>query len=653
MNRNFYSRIALLNIRNNKNIYLPYLLAGSLIVMLFYSLRSVCAMVVSGNVAGGATMGAMLQMSSWICGLLSLAILFYINSFIMKRRKKEFGLYSILGMEKRHICLVMIWEVLFAGAASILCGILLGALSGQLLFLLLLKIVGLPAALQFQIPFGEVAATVILFGFGFFLLLFYDVISVCRTDPIALLRSDKVGEREPKTKWAIALLGFLTLGAGYLLALTVQSPSDALTVFFPAVLLVILGTYCLFVAGSVLFLKLLRKKKSFYYKPKNFISVSGMMYRMKQNAVGLANICILSTCVLVTLSSTVSLFMGEEDILRVQYPRQIMTSCIIETAQSGPELVQAARRHAERYGVSPQNDVGYANLNYPAGYKDGSITASNVFTGSVYEVDVITLEDYNRIMGTGLSLEQDEAAIAVFQMEVNTDKIWLEGTAYQIRERLEMPDFLGRMSGYPGVLAILPDLSHLESLVQRMEGVDGGRYNLLYYYNYDLSGEVPAAFYTTLREDLLKTVPRLLRTGSMDTAREDFYQIYGSLLFVGIFFIALFLIATVLIIYYKQITEGFDDHDRFRIMRNIGLSDREIRSTINKQVLMVFFLPLGMAVVHIAVAFPVLCKLLLAFNMANQTLFLGCTVCVILLFALSYYAVYHKTSKTYYRIVQA
>ncbi len=653
MSRHFYTRLALLNIRSNKNVYLPYLLASSLIVMLFYSLRSVSAMVTASACAGSGTMSVMLELSSWICGILSLAILFYVNSFIMKRRKKEFGLYSILGMEKRHICLVMIWEVLFAGAVSILCGILCGALSGQLLFLLLLKIVGLPAALQFQIPFGEVAATVVLFGVGFFLLLCYDVASVCRTDPIGLLRSEKEGEREPKTKWAIALLGLLTLGGGYLLALTVQSASDAITFFFPAVFLVILGTYCLFVAGSILFLKLLRKNKGFYYKPKNFISVSGMMYRMKQNAVGLANICILSTCVLVTLSSTVSLFLGEEDILRAQYPRQMMTSCLIETEESGPALVKACRRHAQRYGVSLQNEVEYADLNYPAGYHDGSFLASDVYDSSVYEVDVIPLDDYNHMMGTQLQLSHDEALLAVSQMQVDTDRIWLEGTGYKIRQQVEMPDFLGRLSGYPGALVILPDLSHLKGLVQRIGEMNGGRYNLVYYHNYDLSGEVPEEYYATLREDLLGSVDRLMRTGTAETARQDFYQLYGSLLFVGIFFICLFMIATVLIIYYKQITEGFDDHDRFRIMRNVGLSDREIRSTINKQVLMVFFLPLGMAVVHIAVAFPVLCKLLLAFNMANRLLFLGCTAGAVLLFAAVYYIVYHKTSKTYYRIVQA
>lgn len=654
MRRNFNIRMALTNIKNNQNIYLPYFMAASLIVMLFYSLRSVSFMVANSTAAGGGTMSAMLQMSSWICGILSLVILFYVNSFIMKRRKKEFGLYSILGMEKRHIALVMAWEVLITGAIGIFCGIVLGALFSQLLFLLLLKIVGLPVALEFVIPFQEAAATFVLFGIGFLILLGYDVISVCRTDPIALLRSEKEGEREPRTKWPLAALGFVTLGAGYWLALTVKTPSDALTVFFPAVLLVIIGTYCLFVAGSILILKLLRRNKNFYYQPKNFISVSGMMYRMKQNAVGLSNICILSTCVLVTLSSTVSLFIGEEDILRARYPRQIITSCVVETRQSGEQLVQASRRHAKDYGISVQNDVGYANFNYPARCENGEFSASDG-GDALYELDAIFLADYNRIMGTQLQLSGQQVLVALSEMQLDQEEITLEGVSYHIREKIEMPAFLSRFSGYPGALIVLPDYSHLEDLVRRVNEAFAGRAscNLMYYYSYDLSAEPPQAYYDTLREDLLQTVDRLAQTGSADMAREDFYQLYGSLLFVGIFFISLFLIATVLIIYYKQITEGFDDRGRFDILRKVGMSDREVRSTINKQVLMVFFLPLGMAVVHISVAFPVLCKLLLAFQMANKPLFFGCTVCAVFLFALLYYAVYHVTSKTYYRIVQA
>ena len=360
----------------------------------------------------------------------------------------------------------------------------------------MLKIVGLPVALEFVIPFQEAAATFVLFGIGFLILLGYDVISVCRTDTIALLRSEKEGEREPRTKWPLAALGFVTLGAGYWLALTVKTPFDALTVFFPAVLLVIIGTYCLFVAGSILILKLLRRNKNFYYQPKNFISVSGMMYRMKQNAVGLSNICILSTCVLVTLSSTVNLFIGEEDILRARYPRQIITSCVVETRQSGEQLVQASRRHAKDYGISVQNDVGYANFNYPARCENGEFSASDG-GDALYEMDAISLADYNCIMGTQLQLSGQQVLVALSEMQLDQEEITLEGVSYHIREKIEMPAFLSRFSGYPGALIVLPDYSHLEDLVRRVNEAFAGRAscNLMYYYSYDLSAEPPQAYY--------------------------------------------------------------------------------------------------------------------------------------------------------------
>lgn len=655
MNKLFYLRLAISNIRNNKTIYLPYLLASSLIVMLFYGLRSVSYMVIQSGASGSGTMSAILNLSSWICGILALIILFYVNSFIMKRRKKEFGLYSILGMEKRHISMVMIWEVLLTGLTSILSGILFGALFSQLLFLLLLNIVGLPAALVFQIPMSAILVTVPLFGAGFGLLLIYDVISILRTDPIALLRSAKEGEREPKSKWLIALIGLLTLLAGYALSWTVQTASDAVTVFFPAVLLVMIGTYGLFLSGSIVLLKLLRKKKNFYYKPNNFISVSGMMYRMKQNATGLANICILSTCVLVTLSSTVCLFLGEEDILRAQYPRAVKTSCIMTDEQSGNILMQAAQEHAEQYGVSIENDLGYADFSYPANLSKEGFHAAVQYGNDTYAMDVLLLSDYNRICGTNLTLKQGEVFLGSNTSKAWGDQLVLDGQEYAIKGTVEFPDFIQMFAGGYAAVVILPAYSDLFDLQTRVNAsIPGeGTREIMFYYDHDVAGQNLEEYDRTMRADLLKSVDRLAQVSSIDSSRSDFYQIYGSILFVGIFFVTQFLIAAVLIIYYKQITEGFDDHDRFRIMQNVGMSDREVKKTISKQVLMVFFLPLGMALLHIIVAFPVLCKLLLAFQMTNQTLFLLCTICVVSVFAVFYFIIYYLTSKTYYRIVQA
>ncbi len=655
MNRHFYSRLASTNIKKNKSIYLPYLLAGALIVALFYSLRSVSVMVSESNARGSGTMGDILDSSSTICGFLSLIILFYINSFIMKRRKKEFGLYSILGMEKHHISIVMVWEVLITGAVCILCGIIGGALFSQLFYLLLLRIVGLPVALTFQIPMKSVFHTVLLFGVGFAMVLTYDIISIMRTNPISLLNSAKEGEREPKARWLLTLIGLATLGGGYVLSWMVRTPYDAVAVFLPAVLLVIVGTYCLFIAGSIVLLKLLRKNRNFYYRPQNFISVSGMIYRMKQNATGLASICILSTCVLVTLSLTVCLFIGEEDILKHEYPRQIQTSCIAD--EQSPALMQlAAQSHAQDYGFTIKNAVGYTNFSYAAIRNGDSFSMNDFYNSETCEINSLLLEDYNRITNSAENLDDGQVLVYVEGAPLTGDIIKLDGQTYRVAGQIPVPDFISSINMGESVTVVFPKFADLESIKNAANAVTGNKSQrvLMYYYSHDISGDTKnlAEYYETMRSAFNETVPHLAIVNNIDSARDDFYQIYGSILFVGIFFVALFLVAAVLIIYYKQVTEGFDDHDRFKIMQNVGMSDKEVRSTIGKQVLMVFFLPLGMAVLHISVAFPVLCKLLVAFKMTNTTLFLICTIGAVLIFTILYFVVYQLTARTYYRIVQ-
>ncbi|WP_312645531.1 ABC transporter permease [Hydrogenoanaerobacterium sp.] len=655
MNKFFYPRLACTNIKKNKSIYLPYLLAGTLIVALFYILSSITIMVSESHVAGGGTMGAILQLSSWVCGFLSLIILFYINSFIMKRRKKEFGLYSILGMEKRHISIVMLWEVAISGAISIICGIAGGALFSQLLFLLLLKIVGLPAALTFQIPLSSIVSTGILFGLGFVAILVFDIVGIIRSDPIALLHSTKEGEREPKARWLLALIGAVTLGGGYGLSWMVQTPSDAVAAFFFAVMLVIIGTYCLFIAGSIVVLKLLRKNKKFYYQSKNFISVSGMIYRMKQNATGLANICILSTCVLVTLSSTVCLFIGEEDILRSRFPRQVQVTCIAD--EQNTELVEAtANSHAQEYGFTIENAVGYTSFSCATKRNNNTFDMSKFYGADTYELDMILLEDYNRITGASEQLKDDQILIYSSGKPLKEATITLNDQSYEVAGTIPNPTFISSIGMGERLTVVVPALADLEQFRDSFNRSYGGENerNLWYDYKFDVLGDSNRLpdYYATMRSAFNEAVPRLGTVDNIDSARNDFYQVYGSMLFVGIFFVTLFLIAAVLIIYYKQITEGFDDHERFQIMQKVGMSDKEVRSTIQKQVLMVFFLPLGMAVLHITVAFRVLCKMLVVFNMTNTTLFLLCTIGAVLVFTVLYFVVYQLTARTYYRIVQ-
>ena len=652
MNKLLYPRLAVTNMVKNRNIYLPYLLAGTLIVSLFYILSSISIMVGQSNAEGSGTMGAILMLSSWICGLLSLVVLYYINSFIMKRRKKEFGLFSILGMEKRHISVVLTWEVLITAALCILVGIVGGALFSQLMFLFFLKIVAMPAALTFQIPLYSVGLTVTLFAAAFFLILIFDIVVILRTDPIALLHSSKTGEREPKSRWLIALLGVLTLGAGYGLAWMVQTPSDAVSLFLFSVLLVIIGTYCLFIAGSIVWLKLLRKNKGFYYKPNNFISVSGMLYRMKQNATGLANICILSTCLLVTLSSTVCLFVGEEETLNTRFPYHV--SVTFNAEESTKALVQqTAADHAKQHSITLRDAVDYYSFSCASTRSGDAFTFVDMFDMKTYELNCITLADYNRITGANELLLSGEALIALDGEPLQGDTITLNSQSYRVKKSIPQPRFINTIDMTNGMTLVVPEYADLAAMHRDYTQIVS-YYKLDYIIRYNIQGDADAqnSYYNTLRDTYSNAGLDIHRYDNKDDARRDFYRVYGSILFVGIFFVALFLIATVLIIYYKQITEGFDDRERFSIMQKVGMSQKEVKSTIQKQVLMVFFLPLGAAVVHIAVAFRVLCILLRAFNMSNTLLFFACTVGAVLVFATLYFVVYQITAKAYYRILQ-
>ena len=633
MNHFFYPRLALTSLRKNKSVYTPYLMVSALMVMMFYILRSIRIMLGQVQVRGGQSMGLILDMSLWICGIFSLIILFYVNSFVMKRRAREFGLFSILGMEKRHMAMLAGWEALFCAVSSIGVGILCGALLSQLMFLLLLNLVQIETPLTFQIPLEALWMTMELFFGAWAVILLRNIHTVGKADPIALLQSRKEGEKEPKTRRLLAFLGAVTLGGGYWIALTASTPSDALAFFLPAVLLVMAGTYCLFTAGSIAFLKFLKRRKGFYYRPNNFISVSGMLYRMKQNAVSLANICILSTAVLVTLSFCMSLYLGEEVVLQAQFPRQVESGVFIDSPEQekdGEDWVQLTRQLAE--------------------------------TGAVAILECIPLEEYNAITGGQETLEPGQV-LASDPTGALGGEMTIDGNRYQIKKKIEEFEF-GNSTQYLAdcytvVMKDLPTLwDLLEQVNEKIAATDGSGYvsHLRYSYWYDLrqgKEEALGPFFDQLRDSYYETHDGGLSLQYEGDVRENFFAIYGSIFFVGLFFVLMFLIATVLMIYYKQITEGFEDHDRFRIMEQVGMSGREVRSTIGKQVLMVFFLPLGMSVIHAAVAFPVLCKILSAMGMNHTTLFLWCLGVSILVFALFYLVVYLITARVYYKIVRS
>ena len=666
----FYPRLALSNMQKNANIYFPYLLAGGLLSGLYYMVLAVGEMVADSGMMGGAEMMFLLNMCSGLCIVIMFLILFYINSFVMKRRKRELGLYCILGMEKRHLCLLLFWEVLAAALISIAGGIAFGALFSQLLFLVLLKLVQIPAALTFMIPLSSVGNTLLVFGIGYLVTFLYDWGVIRKTNPVELLKSRQEGEREPKTRLLTALTGTAALAAGYGIALKVNNVSAGLFAFFPAAFLVIIATYCLFQAGSIVLLKFLRSWKHFYYRPENFISVSGMLYRMKQNAAGLSTICILSTALLVVLSSSATLYAGEEEMLAGMFPREYKLSVRPPlSAQETDETPAAQKKQQERIrtflaalaqetGVVVVNDYSLSTIWWMAD-KHGNQFDSNVIADRAREYEIekmvsltlMPLEDYNRMTGSGEVLAKDEVILISPEKE-RQETVFVNGQAFRVKKQAEaLKDFpLDVMSQemFGNYIIVLTD----EQAMMQLGGENTSFSGVCWYYLFDLKGEDAAV------QNFYELVPGRIETDGRvmldqkSVQRESYYVLYGSILFVGILFVCLFLLATALIIYYKQVTEGYDDRERFTIMEKVGMRDTEIMRAIRKQVLIVFFLPLVTAVLHICVAARVLRMFLAVLGLTSSRVFWNGIVVCCLVFGLVYFMIYRLTSRVYYRIVR-
>ena len=662
VSKGFYTRLAVTNIRKNSKTYFPYILASSATVMMFYNLLYLLLSKDVNSMHDSSTLTAVLGLGSIVTGIFAFILLLYINSFLIKRRKKEFGLFNILGMEKKHIARIMLLETVMIGLLCIGLGLIAGVLFSKLALLLLLKILAMNASFGFEVPLRAVSITVILFGAIFLINLVYNVFQVHVSKPIELLKGGNVGEKEPQTKWLIALTGAAALGGGYFIALTVKSPLAALNLFFVAVILVIIGTYCLFTAGSIAVLKALRRNKRFYYRTNPFIAVSGMIYRMKQNAAGLASICILATMVIVMVSSTVSLYIGLEDSLRTNYIREISVSASDTTPDDIKQVDDAIAETVKIRGLSIHNPI---RLRYAS---EAAIQDGNAFTGirsagfsssGLSMLMFITAEEYHRIEGVSVELSEGEALVYIVKGKLPGETLDFGGYSLNIRGRLDKMETIEEFSplknsmlaqSYVIVTADEQDLNRArQALNEGEEWLPGFQYNYLFDTKADRKAQA----------DLVSSLQYVMRDLSVhvfvegrEASKNEFISLYGVLFFLGLFLGALFILGTVLIIYYKQISEGYDDKERFAIMSKVGLSRGEIKKTIRFQVLSVFFLPLIMAVIHIAAAFPVICKLLTIFNMTNVPLYAICTALTILVFAVCYAMIYSLTARTYYRIVR-
>lgn len=659
-----YTKLAITNIKNNRQFYFPYLLTGIITVAMFYIMCALESNPGIQSMPGAKDLGLILRLGIGVIGIFAVIFLFYTNSFIIKRRKKELGIYNILGMEKRHIAKILSKEAFFTAIIAIGGGLVTGVLFHKLACMLLYRMIGFNGGITFSFSKKGVMITAILFAIVYLLTYIYDLFQVQLANPIELLQSGNKGEREPKTKAIMAVLGVLCLGTEYFIAITTKNPIKALTLFFVAVILVIIGTYLLFTAGSIALLKILRRNKGYYYQTKHFTSVSGMIYRMKQNAVGLANICILSTMVLVAVSTTVSLYVGIEDIMKERYPNEINISAYYDTgAPAEDSIAPIVEKSVKESGRKIRHEEDYLELYFAAIKDQGQYsldkekvkTAGDRVSGFV----VLTREDCKKKYNEEIP-ELAENEVALFTIKkTDMDTLVLENRSYHVKEIKQFQnteDFetiADMMDEYYYV--IVNDVQDMERLWQLQKDIyQENSSSISRQVRLDIDGDSEQKkecfenIKTALGPEQAKA--RIL-IDSRQSSLDEFYQIYGGFLFLGLFLGILFLMITVLIIFYKQISEGYDDKERFSIMEKVGMSNDEVKATIRSQVRTVFFLPILMAAIHVGMAFPMIKRLLSLFGLSNTALFAGCMAGTILVFALIYLLVFLKTSKTYYKIV--
>lgn len=665
MNKGFFPKLAASNIKKNAKTYIPYMLTCIITIAMYYMLKSLSLNAGLEQMIGAATIAYTLNLGTWVTAIFALIFLFYTNSFLLKRRKKEFGVFNMLGMEKKHLARVVGLETVYVTLISLAAGLGLGIALDKVMYLLITKLIGGEITLGFYISGKAVLATLSLFGVIFLLIYLNALRQIYAAKTIELLHGSNVGEKEPKTKWVAAVFGLICLAAGYYLALTTKNPIASIFTFFIAVLLVIAATYLLFTSGSIALLKLLRKNKGYYYRTSHFISISGMIYRMKQNAVGLANICILSTMVLVMVSSTTSLMIGIEDILHTRYPYDITVYAHLTEEENDQGIMDGIARIKELQrarGLSVAKEIQYTYLIF-SGIRNGDtfIVDRSADTGLVDLVDkannlyFVPLPDYNRITGEDRVLRDGEIMLYSNRKDFDAPVLKVFDREYTVAEKLE--NFLGN-----GVLAsevvssqfiVVPDMEEIYELYDLQKEVYGDHASdirFCYGFDMDADAEVQKGFYN----DIQKIVTEQEFGGRIEgkaMERTSVMGIYAGLFFIGIFLGALFIMAAVLIIYYKQISEGYDDRERFAIMQKVGMSRDEVKASIRSQVLTVFFLPLVAAGIHVAFAFPIISQLLALLNLMNTDLYIACTAGCFLVFALIYVLTYGLTARTYYRII--
>lgn len=667
-----YFKLAKTNLSNNKPFYIPYIISSIITVAMIYMMSFLSDNKGLNKIMGADSLAIIFRLGVGIIVIFSYIFLFYTNSFIIKRRKKEIGVYNILGMEKRHLSKVLFVETIYSAIISLVCGIIVGIAFSKFILMVLYGIIGIHKTVEFFVNIHGIILCVVSFGILFLLTFLYNFMQIKLANPIELLRGTSVGEREPKTKILMTIIGVVCLAIAYYIAITTENPLNVLTLFFVAVLLVIIGTFALFTAGSIALLKLLRNNKKFYYNKRHFMAVSGMLYRMKQNAAGLASICILSTMVLVVISTTVSMYVGIQDELMARYPNDVCVTVDYNSViDKSSEIEKAIFDEIDSAEV--KNKKAFSYLSVFVGQKGDNFTTDKEHLSfqNSYLFYILSKDDFikrdNSFKDKIGNISKGEAVV-VLNKKYDKKDIKIFGKNYKVNKSFEhMEDNdLYMISTLNGLGYIILDndesVQELYDMQEKMLGKGANYYTNKIRFDFKSGNKKQKAAAYKKIDNVVKKYFKENKNDKKEISsywvesrqenEQNFYLLYGGLFFLGIFLGTMFLMVTVMIIFYKQITEGYDDRERYQILEKVGMSSREVKDTIKSQIRIVFVLPIFAAAVHVTAAFPMVNRILKMLNLNNEKLFAGCLAATIIVFAVIYYLVFKVTSRTYYKIVK-
>lgn len=667
-----YFKLAKTNLSNNKPFYIPYIISSIITVAMLYMMSFLSDNKGLNKIMGADSLATIFRLGVGIIVIFSYIFLFYTNSFIIKRRKKEIGVYNILGMEKRHLSKVLFVETIYSAIISLVCGIIVGIAFSKFILMVLYGIIGIHKTVEFFVNIHGIILCVVSFGILFLLTFLYNFMQIKLANPIELLRGTNVGEREPKTKIFMTIVGVVCLAIAYYIAITTENPLNVLTLFFVAVLLVIIGTFALFTAGSIALLKLLRNNKKFYYNKRHFMAVSGMLYRMKQNAAGLASICILSIMVLVVISTTVSMYVGIQDELMARYPNDVCVTVDYNSViDKSSEIEKAIFDEIDSAEV--KNKKAFSYLSVFVGQKGDGFTTDKEHLSyqNSYLFYILSKDDFIKIDNNFKdkigNISKGEAVV-VLNKKYDKKDIKIFGKNYKVNKSFEHTEDndLYVISTLNGLGYIILDndesVQELYDVQEKMLGKGANYYTNKIRFDFKSGNKKQKAAAYKKIDNAVKKYFKENKNDKKEISsywvesrqenEQNFYLLYGGLFFLGIFLGTMFLIVTVMIIFYKQITEGYDDRERYQILEKVGMSSREVKDTIKSQIRIVFVLPIFAAAVHVTAAFPMVNRILKMLNLNNEKLFAGCLAATIIAFAVIYYLVFKVTSRAYYKIVK-